>query len=105
VAGMVDIVARAVAEGNVHTMSFKTSEVIFGGGRLKTTKQEIPLDYAEFLKVYEGANPDRPTQNRPAGNTAPESASATAEPAPAPVVKEPAEQPEAPKPRTRKRRE
>ena len=56
VAGMVDIVARVVADGDIRTLSFKTNEVIFGGGRLKTNTNEIALDYEEFLKVYDEAN-------------------------------------------------
>ena len=36
--------------------SFKTNEVIFGGGRLSVTNKVIPLDYDEFLKVYEESN-------------------------------------------------
>lgn len=55
VAGMVDIVARVVADGENHTLSFKTSEVIFGGGRLTVSTNEIPLEYDAFLKVYEEA--------------------------------------------------
>ena len=47
---MVDIVARVVADGEIRTLSFKTNEVIFGGGRLKASTNEIPLDYDEFLK-------------------------------------------------------
>lgn len=56
VAGMVDIVGRVIADGDVRTLSFKSNEVVFGGGRLKTNKNEIVLDYDEFLKVYEEAN-------------------------------------------------
>lgn len=56
VAGMVDIVARVVADGENHTLSFKTSEVIFGGGRLTVSTNEIPLEYDAFLKVYDEAN-------------------------------------------------
>jgi phage nucleotide-binding protein len=56
VAGMVHIVARVVADGDVRTLSFKTNEVIFGGGRLTVEKNEIPLDYEEFLKVYDEAS-------------------------------------------------
>ena len=52
VAGMVDIVARVIAEDNVRTLSFKSSEVVFGGGRLTVTSREIPLDYEAFLGVY-----------------------------------------------------
>ena len=53
VAGMVDITARTLAEDGKHSLSFKTSEVIFGGGRLKPQINEIALDYDEFLKLYE----------------------------------------------------
>jgi phage nucleotide-binding protein len=56
VAGMVDIVARVVADGEERTLSFKTNEVIFGGGRLNVTKKVIPLDYDEFMKIYDEAN-------------------------------------------------
>ena len=56
VAGMVDIVARVVADGEIRTLSFKTNEVIFGGGRLLTKTDEIPLDYDAFLDVYAEAN-------------------------------------------------
>ena len=56
VAGMVDIVARVVADGDIRTLSFKTNEVIFGGGRLLTHTDEIPLDYDAFLEVYAEAN-------------------------------------------------
>lgn len=56
VAGMVDIVARVIADGDIRTLSFKTNEVIFGGGRLLTKTDEIPLDYDAFLDVYAEAN-------------------------------------------------
>jgi hypothetical protein len=56
VSGMVDIVARVVADGDIRVLSFKTNEVIFGGGRLSTNTNEIALDYDKFLEVYEEAN-------------------------------------------------
>ena len=56
VAGMVDLVARIVADDNDRVLSFKTSEVIFGGGRLTVHNKEIPLDYEAFCEVYEEAN-------------------------------------------------
>lgn len=52
VAGMVDIVARAIAEGDNYTLSFKKSEVIFGGGRLTINNREIPTSYEDFLSLY-----------------------------------------------------
>ena len=56
VAGMVDIVARVVAEDDNRTLSFKNSEVVFGGGRLTVNERAIPLDYEAFLAVYDEAN-------------------------------------------------
>ena len=56
VAGMVDIVARVVADGDIRVLSFKSNEVIFGGGRLTTNTNEITLDYDTFLDVYAEAN-------------------------------------------------
>lgn len=56
VAGMVDIVARVIAEDGKHTLNFKTSEVIFGGGRLHVKTEQIPLELDDLLKVYDEAN-------------------------------------------------
>jgi hypothetical protein len=56
VAGMVDMVARVIADDNKRILSFKSDEVVFGGGRLSTSVNEINLDYDEFIKVYEEAN-------------------------------------------------
>ena len=56
IAGMVDIVARVIADGDVRTLSFKTNEVIFGGGRLVVNEREIPLDINAFNALYEEAN-------------------------------------------------
>lgn len=55
VAGMVDLVARIVADDDERVLSFKTSEVIFGGGRLTVHNKEIPLDYEAFCEVYQEA--------------------------------------------------
>lgn len=56
VAGMVDIVGRVVADGEERTLSFKANEVVFGGGRLTVANKVIPLDFDEFMAVYEEAN-------------------------------------------------
>ena len=57
VAGMVDIVARVVVDGDERTLNFKSDEVIFGGGRLKgISKTSIPLSWEELMKVYDEAN-------------------------------------------------
>jgi len=55
-AGMVDIVARLVADDKKHTIGFKSAENIFGGGRLEVGEKEIEADYSKFLQVYEEAN-------------------------------------------------
>ena len=95
----------------------KINEVIFGGGRLKTNVSEIPLDYAEFLKVYEGAKNTAPnthktvrkskTKNDTPSEETPESAAENApspeEPKAQDTPHSPAE-PELPKTRTRKSR-
>lgn len=69
VAGMVDLVARIVADDNERVLSFKTSEVIFGGGRLTVHNKEIPLDYGAFGKVYEEANQKAVGAMKHGGNT------------------------------------
>lgn len=56
VAGMVDVVARIVADGDIRTFSFKSNEVIFGGGRLKVNAKDIPLDVNALFAVYDEAN-------------------------------------------------
>lgn len=56
VAGMVDVVARIVADGDARTFSFKANEVIFGGGRLKVNAKDIPLDVDALFAVYDEAN-------------------------------------------------
>ena len=56
IAGMVDIVARVIADGNTRTLSFKTNEVIFGGGRLTMKNNEIPLDYDALMEIYKDVN-------------------------------------------------
>ena len=56
VAGMVDVVARIVADGDARTFSFKSNEVIFGGGRLKVNAKDIPLDVDALFAEYDEAN-------------------------------------------------
>lgn len=60
IAGMVDLVARVVVDDeNKRTLSFKADNVVFGGGRLGVTGQEIPLDYDALMQVYENASKDK----------------------------------------------
>ncbi len=56
VAGMVDVVARIVADDEVRTFNFKSNEVIFGGGRLRVNVKDIPLDVDALFTVYDEAN-------------------------------------------------
>lgn len=82
IAGMVDIVARVVADGDDRILSFKTNEVIFGGGRLMVTDKEIPLDYDSFMEVYQEGNQKAAGDVKRGGNT-------TATPAPETKADEP----------------
>ena len=68
-AGMVDIVGRVVVEEDgEHTMSFKSSEYVFGGGRLKgTPSSAIPLSWDEFTKVYDSLVPSIPEPKKETG--------------------------------------
>jgi phage nucleotide-binding protein len=57
VAGMVDIVARVVVDGDDRSLEFKSDAVVFGGGRLKNiSKTSIPLDWDALIAVYDEAN-------------------------------------------------
>lgn len=56
IAGMVDIVARAVKEEGEYLITFKTSSVEFGGGRITFNADKIPSDYTELMKLYDEAN-------------------------------------------------
>lgn len=70
VAGMVDVVARVVADDEDRRFCFKSNEVVFGGGRLKVQVKDIPLDVASLFAVYDEANgsiaaaPRQPVQNQ-----------------------------------------
>lgn len=55
-AGMVDLVGRVVADGSDRTLNFKSDEVVFGGGRLKLNKTQIPLTYSALMSVYGSQN-------------------------------------------------
>ena len=56
IAGMVDLVARLVVDGDQRTLNFKSDEVVFGGGRLQGVKTtEIPLSWDALCEVYDEA--------------------------------------------------
>ncbi len=56
IAGMVQLVARVVNDDEERSLTFKTSEVEFGGGRLGLRARKIPLEYEEFVKLYDEVN-------------------------------------------------
>ena len=54
VAGMVDIVLRAVEDNGKYTLDFKADEFTFGGGRLQgVTAKEIDSDWNALCQVYD----------------------------------------------------
>lgn len=56
IAGMVDLVARVVVDGDKRTLNFKSDEVVFGGGRLQGVKTtEVPLSWDALCTVYDEA--------------------------------------------------
>ncbi|SPF51526.1 hypothetical protein SBF1_5110001 [Candidatus Desulfosporosinus infrequens] len=60
--------ARVINEEDERFLTFKTSEVEFGGGRLTLLAKKIPLEYEAFVKIYEAvqnevsANPETKTK-------------------------------------------
>lgn len=66
VAGMVDVVARIVADGETRTFNFKSNETIFGGGRLRVNAKDIPLDVSALFAVYDTANKNAASGTKPA---------------------------------------
>lgn len=56
-AGMVDFVARVIVnDDGTRVLSFKSNEVIFGGGRLTALSgKEIPLDWDALMRAYDEA--------------------------------------------------
>jgi hypothetical protein len=74
IAGMVDVVARVKVEGDSRTLNFKSSNTVFGGGRLKGIKTtSIPLSWEALMGVYDEVN---------AGKAKPEAAPMGITPAP-----------------------
>lgn len=53
-AGMVDIVIRVLVVEGDYRLSFKSDEVVFGGGRINPEKKEIPNDYSILMKEVYG---------------------------------------------------
>lgn len=59
IAGMVDIVARVIADEDKRVLSFKANDVVFGGGRLNIIETEIPCTYEDLMAVYDEANKNK----------------------------------------------
>lgn len=49
IAGMVDVVCRIVCDDGKRYISFKSSDVVFGGGRINVAKTEIPCTYKDLM--------------------------------------------------------
>jgi phage nucleotide-binding protein len=99
VAGMVDLCFRIVNDNGNRTISFKSNEVEFGGGRLNIKAKEIPAKYEELMKVYNESNTGKKVASEQvSGQVSGQVETATAEPAAV-------ETPEEPVKRTRKKRE
>lgn len=63
IAGMVDLVCRVVVESDgTRKLTFKSNEVVFGGGRLQGVKTtECPLNWDSLMNVYkEALNAQKP---------------------------------------------
>lgn len=56
IAGMVGLVGRVVADGDERRIEFKADDVVFGGGRLRTTTDSIPLSWDELAKLFDETN-------------------------------------------------
>lgn len=63
IAGMVDIACRIVNDDGKRTISFKSNEVEFGGGRLNIEAKSIPCSYDELMKVYGDDNVKKVAKN------------------------------------------
>lgn len=58
-AGMVDIVARVIKSDNdTRIISFKTDDVVFGGGRIAISRTEVPCSYANLMSVIDDHLPE-----------------------------------------------
>lgn len=52
-AGLVALVGRTIVDGSKYTLSIKTDEVTFGGGRLGVSNCTLPLDYEAVAELFE----------------------------------------------------
>lgn len=59
---MVDIVIRVFVVDGEHRLSFKSDEVIFGGGRINPEKKEIPNNYNVLMDTVYNEKVIRPSE-------------------------------------------
>ena len=98
IAGMVDIVIRTVKDGDEYILTTKTSDVIFGGGRLTGMKAiECPTNWSSVVDFYAQFGASNATEP-------PKAAEPVAPAEPAPEVKEEVKDEEQPQRRTRRTR-
>ena len=90
-AGMVDLTARIVADGDERYLSFKTSPYIFGGSRYNFGVDQIPLDRDQFIAVLKKSQIGKKIKSMPAPVTK------AAETPPSPIADTPESTPEAAK--------
>lgn len=105
-AGMVDIVARVVNDDGEATLSFKTNEFIFGGGRLKLNGyRDIPCTYDALSNIYRNANGNAKKAVEPVTEDVPAESEETTsvEPVETAVAEPEGETPETPKRRVRRK--
>lgn len=63
-AGMCTITARVMLKGKEQrVISFKTSDVVFGGGRIQIPAEEIPCDYKPLISILENAQVIKPSRD------------------------------------------
>lgn len=103
-AGMVDFVGRVIVKDDgSRVLSFKTNEVVFGGGRLNFGVNEIPLEWDELVKLYQelGVGEENKTTLNPTSELP---SNGKTEVRPPQEVEAPEEPQEAPVKRTRRKR-
>lgn len=63
-AGMCTITARVMMKGkDQRVISFKTSDVVFGGGRIQIPVEEIPCDYKPLISILENGEVIKPSRD------------------------------------------
>ena len=58
-AGLVALVGRTIVDGDKYTLSIKTDEVTFGGGRLGVSNCTLPLNYDAVADLFENKTTKR----------------------------------------------